>query len=59
MEDTVRLIVDGKTYEMPIIIGSEGESAIDISKLRRETALITFDPGYVNTGGKRASRIPI
>jgi citrate synthase len=50
MEQTAKLIIDGKTYEMPIIIGTEDEKAIDISNLRRETGFITLDPGYVNTG---------
>lgn len=50
MSDKVTLILDGKTYELPIIEGTEGEKAIDISKLFKETGYITFDPGYVNTG---------
>jgi len=50
MEKTARLIIDGKTYELHIIEGSEGEMAIDISSLRKETGLITLDPGYANTG---------
>ncbi len=50
MEKTARLIIDGKTYELPIIEGSEGERALDISTLRKETGLITLDPGYANTG---------
>jgi citrate synthase len=50
MGQTAKLIIDGKAYEMPIIIGTEYEKAIDISNLRRETGLITLDPGYVNTG---------
>ena len=50
MEQTAKLIMNGKTYELPIIIGSEGERGIDISKLRQETGLITLDPGYANTG---------
>ena len=50
MEQTAKLIINGKTYELPIIIGSEGERGIDISKLRQETGLITLDPGYANTG---------
>ena len=50
MKQSVKMIVDGKTYEMPIVVGSEGERAIDIAKLRQETGLITLDPGYVNTG---------
>jgi citrate synthase len=35
---------------LPVIIGSEGEKAIDISSLRAETGFITLDPGYANTG---------
>ena len=45
-----KLTIDGKTYEFPIVEGSEGERAIDISNLRKETGLITLDPGYANTG---------
>ena len=55
MKQSVKIIVDGKTYEMPIVIGSEGERAIDIAKLRQETGLITLDPGYVNTGSCQSS----
>ena len=40
----------GKTLKLPVITGSEGEKAIDISRLRAETGLITLDPGYGNTG---------
>ncbi len=50
MEKTAKLIIDGKTYELPVIIGSEGEKAIDISSLRKMTGAITMDPGYANTG---------
>ncbi len=45
-----RLEVDGTTYEFPIVTGSEGERAIDISQLRAATGLITMDPGFGNTG---------
>ena len=55
MEKTARLIIDGKTYELQIIEGSEGEMAIDISSLRKETGLITLDPGYANTGSCTSS----
>ena len=55
MEETAKLIVDGKTYELPIIYGTEGERALDISRLRQETGLITLDPGYVNTGSCRSN----
>ena len=50
MDKTVKLMFEGKTYEFPLIIGTEGEKAIDISKLRQTTGLITLDPGFVNTG---------
>ena len=41
---------DGQTIEMPVITGTEGEKAVDISKLRPQTGHITMDPGYGNTG---------
>ena len=50
MTDTAKLQVDGKNVELPIIVGSEGERAIDVSKLRAETGYITLDQGYGNTG---------
>ena len=50
MTASAKLIIDGKTYMLPIFIGTEGEKAIDISNLRKETGYITLDSGYVNTG---------
>jgi citrate synthase len=50
MSETAKLILDGKTYELPIITGTENEKAIDISNLRAETGYITLDTGYKNTG---------
>jgi citrate synthase len=55
MDQTAKLIVDGKTYELPLIAGSEGERAVDITTLRRRTGLITYDPGYANTGSCKSS----
>ena len=55
MEQSAKIIVDGKTFELPIITGSEGETAIDISRLRQETGLITLDPGFVNTANCQSS----
>jgi citrate synthase len=49
MEETAKILIYGKTFQLPIITGSEGEKAIDISKLRQETGLITLDTGFVNT----------
>ena len=50
MSATVKLEFEGKIYEFPVITGTEGEKAIDISRLRQDTGLITLDPGYANTG---------
>ena len=50
MAKTAILKLDGKEIELPIIEGSEGERAIDISELRAKTGHITFDNGYMNTG---------
>jgi len=52
---TVKLILDGKEYEYPTIVGSEGEVGIDISKLRAQTGVITLDEGYGNTGSCRSA----
>ena len=49
VEKTAKLIIDGKTYELPIVEGSEGERAVDISTLRQQTGFVTLDPGFVNT----------
>jgi citrate synthase len=45
-----RLALDGKEYELPVTVGSEGEVGIDIQQLRAQSGAITLDPGYGNTG---------
>ncbi|MBV8545730.1 MAG: citrate synthase [Acidobacteria bacterium] len=47
---TATLLLKGREYELPVIEGSEGETAIDITSLRAKSGAITFDPGYANTG---------
>jgi len=49
------LTYDGKSLTLPVVTGSEAESAIDIQKLRAQTGLITLDPGYGNTGACRSA----
>ncbi len=48
--DTASLHWQGQELELPVITGTEDESAVDISRLRAQTGLITLDEGYVNTG---------
>jgi citrate synthase len=55
MADTAKLQLGDQTYELPVIVGSEGERGIDITKLRAQTGHITMDPGYANTGSSRSS----
>ena len=50
MSSSARIILDQKEISCPIIVGTEGEKAIDISALRKETGYITYDEGYGNTG---------
>ena len=50
MTKHAKLTYDGKEIELPVISGTENEDAIDISKIRAETGLITLDKGYKNTG---------
>jgi citrate synthase len=55
MADTARLQLGDQTIELPIVVGSEGERAIDIRRLRADTGYITLDPGYGNTGACRSA----
>ncbi|WP_187264633.1 citrate synthase [Pontibacter beigongshangensis] len=50
MSDFAELILEGKSYKLPIVVGTEDEKAIDISSLRAESGFITLDSGYKNTG---------
>ena len=50
MVKSAKLLYDGKEIELPLLTGTENEDAIDISKIRSETGLITLDKGYKNTG---------
>ncbi len=52
---TAKLTIDEKTYELPIVVGAEGERSIDISNLRSQTGYISLDEGYRSTGACRSS----
>jgi len=54
MSDKAKLELDGKVYELPTLVGSEGEKALDISSLRQKSGWITLDDGYSNTGSCRS-----
>lgn len=50
MGQMAKVEYDGKKLDLPVIVGSEGESALDIRQLRAKTGMVTYDPGYGNTG---------
>ena len=52
---TATIEYDGKSVALPLVTGSEGETAVDIQALRAKTGLITLDPGYGNTGSCRST----
>lgn len=53
--EVAKLQYKDQELELPVIVGTEQEAAIDISKLRATTGLITLDEGYVNTGATTSS----
>src|SRR6202034_3488167 len=55
MIEQAELNWDGKKAVLPLITGTAGERAIDISKLRDQTGLITLDSGYGNTGSCKSA----
>jgi citrate synthase len=50
-----KLTLDGKDYELPVLVGSEGETAVDIQAFRGASGAITLDPGYGNTGSCKSA----
>ncbi len=55
MSEKAILTYKGKSYELPVVIGTENEVGIDISNLRAASGLITLDEGYSNTGSCKSS----
>ena len=50
MTKNATLTYEDKSIELPTVVGSEAEVAVDISQLRAKSGLITLDSGYANTG---------
>src|SRR5262245_2005705 len=53
--DTARLQLGGKEIELPVIVGTEQERGVEISKLLATTGCVTLDEGYANTGATSSS----
>ncbi|RKX34632.1 MAG: citrate (Si)-synthase [Verrucomicrobia bacterium] len=51
MSENASIKLNDRNLEFPVIVGSEGEKAIDLRTLRSDSGgCITFDEGYGNTG---------
>jgi citrate synthase len=50
MTKNATLTYENKSYDLPTVVGTEAETAVDISQLRAKSGLITLDSGYANTG---------
>lgn len=47
---SAHLSINGESFELPVVVGTENETAVDIRSLRKDTGYITLDSGYGNTG---------
>ena len=55
MSEIAKIELEGNVYELPVVVGSENEKAIDISSLRAKSGYITLDPGFKNTGSTKSA----
>ncbi len=55
MSEAAKLEIDGKSLELPVHVGTEGERGVDITELRSKTGHITLDDGYGNTGSCKSA----
>lgn len=53
--DNATLVLNGKEFQLPVTVGTEGEVGIDITTLRSKSGAITLDSGYGNTGSCESS----
>ncbi len=55
MTDPAKILLDGQSIDLPVIIGTENEKGIDVTRLQATTGYLTLDPGYANTGACRSA----
>lgn len=55
MSETAKIILDGTEHELPVVMGTEDEKAIDITNFRGSTGYITLDSGFKNTGATKSA----
>jgi len=55
MAEVAKIILEDQSYDLPVVVGTENEKAIDIAKLRDQSGYITLDTGYKNTGATKSA----
>ncbi|QEG37874.1 citrate synthase [Bythopirellula goksoeyrii] len=55
MSEVAKLTIGESSLDLPVVVGTEQESAVDISQLRASTGVITLDEGFVNTGSTKSA----
>ena len=55
MSDKATLTFGDSTFELNVLTGTENEKALDVSQLRKNSGVITYDDGYGNTGSCESS----
>jgi citrate synthase len=55
MEQNALIKVGDNEIQLPVTVGTEQEQGIDISKLRGGTGVVTYDPGFKNTGSCKSA----
>ncbi|MFO0665236.1 MAG: citrate synthase [Polyangiaceae bacterium] len=43
------------SLEVPVVVGTENERALDIAQLRAKTGLVTLDPAFMNTASTKSA----
>ncbi|APR99325.1 citrate synthase [Pajaroellobacter abortibovis] len=54
MSEQAKILIGHQTLQVPLVTGTEGEKAIDISNLRSTTGCVTLDPAFMNTASTKS-----
>ena len=46
---TAKIVIDGQSYDMPILKGTRGPDVVDISNFYKQSGRFTYDPGFTST----------
>jgi citrate synthase len=55
VQDHATITLGETKFEAPIVVGTEGERALDIAQLRAKTGYVTIDPAFMNTASTKSA----